>query len=227
MKNDYGVYALVFHTKHGDMTYIGSTTVSFRARLNHHMTDLRHQIHHSNRVQRLWNKYNHFDFRVLEVCSDKTQVPLREQFYIENADQSTLINFGPALPAPFFGKHHTTETRKKISDAAKGKPKNLSRDQIDKTIKRLAKANKGRIPWNKGRHNTPEQNQKIKDSLTPEGRLKMSLAHKGKPTWNKGRKEIIKRKRKPQSEETKRKISLANKGKKRIRKNNPGQLKLF
>lgn len=85
------------------------------------------------------------------------------------------------------GVPKTEEHKRRISEAKMGKPNpRKNQEHIDK----LAEANKGKTPWNKGK------------TLSEDVRRKMSESHKGKP----GR---------PQSEESKRKISEANTGKKR------------
>lgn len=73
---------------------------------------------------------------------------------------------------------------------------------------------KGQTPWNKGKKHTPEhlhnQSEAHKGFVPSlETRKKLSIAAKGKTTWIKGKKVG------PRSEETKRKISEAQKGKPR------------
>ena len=65
----------------------------------------------------------------------------------------------------------------------------------EETKRKISEARKGKSTWNKGKHCKP---------LTEEHKIKISKKLKGKPTWNKG---------KHVSEETKRKISEALKGK--------------
>ena len=84
---------------------------------------------------------------------------------------------------PMFGKKHSEETKKKLSDSHKGKPSP-----------------------NKGKPMSEEQKKKISESkknISDETRKKMSESHKGKPAPNKG---------KPMSEETKKKLSESHKG---------------
>lgn len=85
-------------------------------------------------------------------------------------------------PSPFKGKHHTLESKIKLSEAAKTRPpiseetkqklsnaakgkklsghqrqrireSNSSRIVSDETKRKISEANKGRIPWNKGLKN--------------------------------------------------------------------------
>ncbi len=74
---------------------------------------------------------------------------------------------------------------------------------------KMSLAHKGQKAWNKGIPPSKEQIEKQKASYKatlfahPEIKLKMGLAKKGKPSWNKGI---------PMREETRRKLSLAEKG---------------
>lgn len=76
---------------------------------------------------------------------------------------------------PLYGKHHTEESRRKMSEKQKGRPgqwtgKHLSEDHR----KKISEKTKGRTPWNKGKKTgqTP-WNKGIKTGVTP---------------WNKGKK---------------------------------------
>lgn len=89
---------------------------------------------------------------------------------------------------PFYGKTHTLEVRKKISEFHKGK-----------------------LPWIAGKHHTKETLLKMSKSLKGNGlgktvsketRIKISLAKKGKPST---------RKNYHHSEETRRKMGESNK----------------
>ena len=116
-----GVYALVFHTDAGEKLYIGSTVQPFQNRLRNHLCELRHYRHRNRYLQHLWNKYGKVEFRMLEVCPEmqETDLRLREQYWIENTSPSKLLNFGPAVPSPIFGKKHSDVTLAKISQASK------------------------------------------------------------------------------------------------------------
>jgi hypothetical protein len=104
---------------------------------------------------------------------------------------------------PNYGKHHSEEAKKKMSDAHKGKY------HSEKTKKKMSEAKKGENNPNYGKHPSMETRKKLSDAekgeknhnygkhLSEETRKKISDAHKGKHL----------------SEETKKKISDANKGK--------------
>ena len=111
------------------------------------------------------------------------------------------------------GKHHkphSEEAKKRMSLAKKGKPSpkrgcNLS----DETKRKISEAKKGRPgisrPW------TPEMREKLEGrKRSAESRKRMSDSHKNKAPWNKGKTGIGGHKL---SEETRKKISEAQKGK--------------
>ena len=82
------------------------------------------------------------------------------------------------------GKSRSEETKKKLSEALKGRK---CGPHSDETKKKISEANKGK-------------------KRTSEQKKKMSEAHKGQIAWNKGKKT------RPHSEETRKKISEAHKG---------------
>ena len=109
---------------------------------------------------------------------------------------------------PFYGKTHSEESKKKISESQKGK--HLS----EETKRKMSESRKGRPSPNKGKpaHNkgipmSEEQKRKISESkknISEETRKKLSDALKGRPAHNKGI---------PMSEEQKKKLREKNKGK--------------
>jgi hypothetical protein len=103
---------------------------------------------------------------------------------------------------PFFGKHHSEETKKKISDAEKGK--HLS----EKTRKKMSESRKGEKNPFYGKHHSEETKEKISNANkgkhhSEKTKKKISDAHKGENNYNYG---------KHLSEETKKKLSDAIKG---------------
>ena len=95
---------------------------------------------------------------------------------------------------PMLGKHHSEESKKKMSNAKKGKPShNKGKPMSEETKKKLSEAKKGLLSGEKnpmfGKHHSEETKQKI------------GGVHKGKPAHNKG---------KPMSEKQKKKLREAN-----------------
>jgi len=97
------------------------------------------------------------------------------------------------------------ETKKKMSEAHKGKPKS------EEHRKKLSESGKGNIPWNKGKKGLQVSHRKGK-SLSDEHRAKLSIAHKGRKNTPQQKAKIsAKLKGRVFSEETKKKMSESRK----------------
>lgn len=64
--------------------YIGSTSRNFKIRVTKHLYDLSCKLHHSNHLQKAFDKYNsnNFTFSILEIC-DASSLIDREQYWID------------------------------------------------------------------------------------------------------------------------------------------------
>jgi G:T-mismatch repair DNA endonuclease (very short patch repair protein) len=111
------------------------------------------------------------------------------------------------------GKHHSVETKEKMSESLKGKPRRTGWHHSDATRKRISIALTGKsinpLLVRRGDAVSPETRRLISiahkgKKVSLETRQKQSLAKKGKPSGMKG---------KHRSPETKKKISEGNKGK--------------
>lgn len=144
--------------------YIGSA-VDIKNRWNGHLSCLRKNNHHSQKLQRHFNKYGEADlqFSVLLGC-EKEYLIANEQFFIDS--YKPWFNNAP-LAGNCLGIKHTEEQKKAKSKRQKGHF--VSKE----TREKLSKAHKGR-------------------KLSPEHCRKMSEYRKGKPSWNKGIKLSIK-----------------------------------
>lgn len=124
--------------------YIGQS-VDIYTRWYNHKRDLSNGVHYNTHLQKSWNKYGEssFEFSIIKTC-DQNDLDLLEVKYISlyNSCDSKFgynMSFGGAgggIPNdkvrvklsiantgennPMFGKHHTTETKKKISEAKTG-----------------------------------------------------------------------------------------------------------
>lgn len=128
-----------------DDCYIGSAAYAFNKRWNTHKHQLKNNKHHSIILQRAWNKYGetNFIFEIIEKCNP-LECLKKEQFYIDKINPKYNINPNAESPLgrklkqehrkqisertkgeknPFFGKHHTEETKKLLSGKLKGKNK--------------------------------------------------------------------------------------------------------
>lgn len=203
------VYAIV-NIVNGKL-YIGST-VDFEKRKSAHKRQLRSGTHHSKHLQRAYNKYGEsvFEFRILEYVDRRDQLLEREQFHIDShksylrskgynvsrkATNCVLYGeehwtFGvPSDQHPLYGRRHTEETKKKISDALSGerhpcygKPSPLRGKPLpESTKKKISEAVKGRTSYWKGKQLPEEVREKI--SRATKGRaVSEKVIHKS-PEW--------------------------------------------
>jgi group I intron endonuclease len=136
--------------------YIGSAVNIYR-RWKTHRSDLCRNKHHSAHLQRAWDKYGEecFEFSVVEYC-DISQLIQREQKYIDNWRPE--YNCSPTAGSPkgvkhseetrlkrkglqagskngMFGRSHSEEARKSISEKKRGVP--MPRAAVEKIKKTL------------------------------------------------------------------------------------------
>lgn len=205
-----GIY-IIKNLRNGKF-YLGQAQ-NIRRRWSAHRSNLRRNIHGNCHLQRAWNidGEKKFKFLVLEYCSIE-QLNEREQVHL-NAYVSgdNCYNIAKDATAPnrgrsgtMLGKHHTDETKRKISEAKRGKPshgkkhttesiqkiKDAKRNISDETRRKMSDAKRGKPAHNKGKPMSEEQ------------RHKQSEAMLGKPSPNRGKK---------MSEEARRKMSEAAK----------------
>ena len=129
-----GVYAIV--NTCNDYKYIGSTTMTFLKRFQHHYSRLNANMHKNRYLQNSWNKYGEtaFEFRILETC-DKHQCLSMEQLYLNSGDK--LFNINPlASGTPNMSKETIEKRRQTML-------KKYSTGELKSTFT-------GKTPWNKG-----------------------------------------------------------------------------
>jgi group I intron endonuclease len=99
--------------------YIGSS-VDIRERWRRHKKDLKKNKHHSEYLQRAWNKYGEqaFLFTVIEYVKDDCLLLEKEQYYINLYD-----SYHNGYNANEFSDRHmiSAETKKKIGKSSKGR----------------------------------------------------------------------------------------------------------
>ena len=123
-----------------------------------------------------------FKRRILQTCSDKKEMFVKEQEWLNlvkleelgkryynlsinlehwsmNSDRRSIVQKISSSRKGktsgenhhMFGKHHSEETKLKMSQAKKGKHTPWTTGpQSEEHIKKLSEAGKGKIPWNKG-----------------------------------------------------------------------------
>lgn len=106
--------------------YIGQS-VDINGRFARHKTHLKHGRHRNLHLQRSYNKHGaaSFEYFVIEEC-DKFSLAKREQHHIDNNkgniyNSELCVEDKSGLNNSFFGKHHSEETREKMSLAKKNK----------------------------------------------------------------------------------------------------------
>lgn len=212
-----GIY-IIRNLKNGKF-YIGQAQ-DIRKRWAEHKWKLNGNFHTNNHLQSAWNKYGAkvFKFLVLEYCAidklnEREQVQLNIHVLSDNC-----YNIALDAKAPFRGRKATEETRAKMSAARKGhEVSNETRRKIaekshnisDETRQRMSEAQSNR---------SAETRKKISDvhlgkTHSVETREKISKSKLGQKHTEEVKRKIAEagRNRAPISEETRAKMSKAQK----------------
>ena len=204
MKNKSGIYEIL-NTVDGKR-YIGSA-VNIAARWRGHKSKLRNGDHHGPKLQRAWNKHGSetFQFRVLLLCS-RDNLILYEQLSMAalRPEYNTCQVAGSTL-----GVKQTIETRQKLSLVLRG---NTYAKGSKRTIEQRAQMSLSHM----GNQNTlgvyPSDETRAKLSIARMGN-KNALGYKhSDETRRKVSAGLVGKKRRPFSEEHRRKIALARMG---------------
>lgn len=212
--NESGIYLITSKIK-PYRCYIGSAS-NFTKRWRCHLSSLKRNKHHSRKLQNHFNKYKIEDlsFSIIEECSVNNLI-IREQFYIDS--YNPYFNICP-LAGRTSGVIKTLETCRKISDAKKGKcSPRKGQKQSQATKDKLRILNTGKIM-------SEEIKNKISKSLigrvfTKDHCNKISEGSKGKAKTaqhienNRLAQPFLGKKKGPMSDENKKKVSEARKGK--------------
>lgn len=214
MRNKSGIYQI--RNLINNKIYVGSA-INLIKRKNNHFSILKNNKHRNNKLQNSYNLYgeNNFIFEVIEFVENKNKIIEHEQYWI---DRLNIVKYGYNICPiagnitgfkhsddyklkitgsgnPFYGKHHTEETKQKMSVARKGKCCGEKNYWFGKKL-------------------PEETKQKIRDSkknISQETRKKISESHRGKYCGEKsswfGRKH---------TEETKQKMSKNSKNVKKV-----------
>jgi group I intron endonuclease len=187
-----GVYAIT-NTLNGH-AYIGSS-VNISQRWRAHINSLNKNEHHSDYLQRAWNKYgaDSFEFTTILLC-DREHKLYFEQVLLDGLKPA--YNIALDASAPMQGRHHTEDEVRRMSERQKGKYIGVLNPMFGKHHSEATRALMSLSA--KGKRKSEAHKRKIGAAQTGE------LNHMfGKHPANFG---------KPMSEELKRKISTAMKG---------------
>lgn len=210
----------------GEIRYIGKTTQFLDERFYQHLYDAkRHNKSHLHKwINYLLNRNLEPNIEILETVTTK-ELNTLEKLYISIGRQRGLnlvnISGGGEGGGSMTGKHHSEESKKKMSDAKKGRPmpKGCTERSLElRTGKPLAEETKRKISKSHtGLSHTEETRKKLSTINTgkiasEETRKKISLAVKGRPSFWRG---------KHLSEKTKEKMREAHKNRKQEVKKNP------
>lgn len=187
------VYAI--KNKLNEKMYVGSSRQHKDNRWKAHLKALRNNKHHSDKLQRAWNKYGeeNFEYIILEELQNNEDQFDKEQYWIDHYDSfENGYNSAPSANKVIMAE----ETKEKIRQSMKGRP------LTPEHIKAFSQA-------------------KIGEKRTLEARKKMSDAKKGKFVPNEHRSKISKTMTgKKRSEESKQRNSEAGKNKTQQHKDN-------
>lgn len=198
-KSKFGGIYKITNTLDGKV-YIGSAK-KFSVRANQHRRSLEKSVHQNKHLQAAFNRdgTDSFTFEVIEVVEgDRSVRTAVEQTYLDELIETWELcyNFRKDASRSSWSKDPAT-SREKMSRAKKGKKlpqehkDKISNSLIGNTRRRgkktsketkvkMSKANKGKVPWNKGKKTGP---------LTQEHREAISKARTGKPHPHKGRRQ--------------------------------------
>lgn len=131
--------------------------------------------------------------KLLEKCGLYYNVPAQQLIFLTKSEHNRLHH---------LGKHHSTEARRKMSEAHYGKKLSkeirqkiseakLGKHRLEETKQKISKAMSGKQTWNKGKHHSIETKYKMSKSKlgkhhSAESCRKMSEARLGKHIWNNG-----------------------------------------
>lgn len=169
---------VILNIKSGHI-YIGQAQ-DLRRRWDYHKRQLKGGYHDNDHLQKAWNKYGAkaFRFKILEYCPiDKLDE--REQHFLDvYIEKGICYNIAKDATAPMRGISPSAETRKKLSDANKGKQLRLGTKHSEETRRKMSEAHKGKIRTAEHCRNLSEA--KKGQPKSEEHRRKLSDANKGK-----------------------------------------------
>ncbi len=208
--------------------YIGSSEDLQHRIEKDHIPELKLNKHYNRPFQASWNKYGqeNFTWWLLEICKPEKTLEIEQKYldlYRPFVDEFGGFNISHNAQSIMKGRKHSEESRRKQSEAKRGKPSGRKGTKASEETKRKISESKKGISVNKGQIVSEETRRKISNTLkgkfrgskspsfgrkvSEEQKLKRKKTMIKNGTWGKGYNI------KPLSEEAKRKISERNKGK--------------
>lgn len=166
------------------MVYIGKTIRTLKYRKYRHLSDSSSNSNtYFHKAIRKYGKEN-FEWSILVETDSESKLNALEKFYImiyrKMLGVYNLTEGGEGMS----GYTQAEESRKKVSDSKKGKPRD------EETKKKISDSHKGKIPWNKGKtiiYPEGTKNPFFGKKHSEESCKKMSDAKKGKTSSFKGK----------------------------------------
>ena len=161
---DSGIYKIKLHEKE----YVGSAK-NIRTRINRHLSELRLNKHHNQKLQHEFNKHPvcKIEYEILEYV-DICNLIEREQYYIDTINPYYNIC---KVAGNTTGVLHSDETKEYLSKIRKGKQTSLGRILSQETKDKIAAKATGRplhqnfkqasIMANTGRKHSDEEIKKV------------------------------------------------------------------
>lgn len=121
------IYSIL--NKENGRIYVG-LTIDVKRRFKEHLAELRGNRHHNTHLQNAWNKYGEeaFEFNILETC-DNDMLGENEKWWINYFDSTNKLKGYNQITGgdtnhgsdnPMYGRHHSVESRRKMSESKKG-----------------------------------------------------------------------------------------------------------
>jgi group I intron endonuclease len=161
-----GIYSIT-NTINGKK-YIGSA-ININRRWSEHRKFLRKGNHKNNHLQSSWNKHGEccFLFEIIEDVPDASLLLNKEQYWIDYFKELIDIYNLNMIANSFYGRHHSDETKKKISETKKAQKrktchspearKAISEATRGKKRQPLSKEHRAKISASSTRHSPSEK----------------------------------------------------------------------
>jgi group I intron endonuclease len=144
--------------------YIGSS-VDIESRWEDHKRMLRGGCHYNIYLQRAWNKYGeeNFEFKIV-AYTDPDKAIVLEDFILQNYFDRFEYNIAKSAVAPFLGREHTEEEKRKMSELKLGENNPFYEKHHSKEAKhKMSKAQSGKNHPMYGKHLLEETKQKLSE----------------------------------------------------------------